>query len=134
MPAAYAQLRGNVFANNFSTSEYYTNLTQPPQVKTRVSGKRAEPQGPGRYLIKELRIETFHPDGKPEVVIEAPECIYDYTSRMASSAGHLKIRTGDGQFAVTGEGFLWQPATPNLIISNRVNTLIRQPPKAPAKK
>lgn len=131
---ARAQLPGSILANNFTTTEYYTNLTQPPQIKTRVKGKRAEPQSEGKYLLKELRIETFHPDGTPEVIIEAPECVYDYSSRTANSAGPLRMRTGDGQFTLSGVGFLWQPGEPNLIISNRVDTLIRPQPKSPAKK
>ena len=130
LPSAHAQLSGNLFSDDFSTSEYYTNKSQ---VKMRLSGKRAQPSGPGRYLIKQLRLETFHEDGEPEITIEAPECLYDFTARTASSPGPLKIQAGGGRFLITGEGFLWQQAQASLIISNRVSTLVRELPKPKSK-
>jgi len=125
-PRADAQLSGSLFSDDFSTSEYYTNKAQ---VKMRLSGKRAQPSGPDGYLIKQLRLETFHEDGLPEITIEAPECLYNFKARTASSPGPLKIHAGGDRFVITGEGFLWQAAQASLIISNRVSTLVYELPK-----
>jgi len=99
----------------------------------RLSGKHPHPSGPGRYRVQQLRLETFHEDGEPEITIEAPECLYDFKARTASSPGRLKILAGGDRFVVTGEGFLWQQAQASLIISNRVSTLVRELPKPKAK-
>jgi hypothetical protein len=116
----------NLFADQFSTSEYYTNNTQ---LKLKLSGKKATPAGFGKYLVQQLKLETFEPDGARQVTIEAPECLYDFTERTASSAGELKIELGEGRLFVTGEGFLWKQSQSSLIISNRVETRAREFPK-----
>jgi len=127
---AHAQLTGSLFSDDFTTSEYYTNKAQ---VKMRLSGKRAQPSGPGRYLIKQLRLETFYEDGQPQITIEAPECVYDFSGRTASSPGPLKILLGDDRARITGEGFLWQQAQSSLIISNQVHTRLRDVPNSISK-
>ena len=129
-PPAHAQLTGSLFSEDFSTSEYYTNKSQ---IRMRLSGKRAQPSGPGRYVVNQLRLETFQEDGQREITIEAPECLYDFTARTASSPGPLKILLGEGRMSVAGEGFLWQQAQASLIISNRVRTLVRELPNSKAK-
>jgi hypothetical protein len=92
-----------------------------------LSGAEAIPQPNGQILIKELRVETYHPDGRVDFIVEAPDCAYDLSRRVASSAGPLSARTADGRFAITGEGFRWQQTNSNLIISNSVHTVLRPP-------
>ena len=116
-----------LFSDNFTTSEYYTNNTQ---LKSRLTGKKATPLGAERYLITQLRLELFEENGQRQLIIEAPECVYDYRARNASSAGPLKIVLGEGRLSVTGEGFLWQQAQSSLMISNRVYTRLRDLPKS----
>ena len=111
-------------ATNFTMSEYFA----PPhdlQMKSLVSGREAQPQTGGRYLIKGLRIETFDEQGTQQAVVEAPECVYDGTTRTARSAGRLRAVSTQGQFIVTGEGFLWRQDDSMLLISNRVHTIVR---------
>jgi len=130
LASAQTKLSASLFSDDFRFSEYYTNKTQ---VRMRLSGKRAQPSGPERYLVRELRLETFYEDGQPEITIETPECFYDFAARTVNSAGPLSIRMGDGRLTVTGEGFLWQQAQSLLIISNRVNTKLRELPKSNSK-
>jgi hypothetical protein len=110
-------------ATDFTTIEYYEAPNQR-QVKTILSGAEALPQSGGRLIIRQLKLQTFALDGKPEMVVTAPECIYDTLGGTARSAGPLQLQTGDGKFRVSGEGFLWRQANSSLTISNQVRTVI----------
>jgi len=110
-------------ASDFTSIEYF----EPPhqqQMKSRLSGAEAQPQTGGLLVIKQLKLETFTQDGKPEIIVTAPECVYDTFNRVASSPGHLQAQTGDGKFRVEGDGFLWRQNDSFLTISNNVYTVI----------
>ena len=112
------------WGKNFSVPEYY----DPPhqnQMKSLLAGAEAQLQADGTFLIKELKLETYRENGEREIVVMSPECVYDSARRVASSASRLQIQTGDGQFSIEGEGFLWQQTNFSLIISNHVHTTIR---------
>jgi hypothetical protein len=118
-----AQQTGVQHANNFTTTEYY----EPPhqqQIKSIMSGAEALPQPGGLLIIKQLKLETFNLDGKLELTVIAPECIYDTLNGVANSAGHLQVRTGDGKILTAGDGFLWRQSDQKLTISNNVCTVI----------
>jgi len=118
-----AQQNGVQHANNFTTTEYY----EPPhqqQIKSILSGAEALPQPGGLLIIKQLKLETFNLDGKLELTVIAPECIYDTLNGVANSAGHLQVRTGDGKILTAGDGFLWRQSDQKLTISNNVCTVI----------
>jgi len=117
-----AQQNGVQHANNFTTTEYY----EPPhqqQIKSILSGAEALPQPGGLLIIKQLKLETFNLDGKLELTVIAPECIYDTLNGVANSAGHLQVRTGDGKILTAGDGFLWRQSDQKLTISNNVCTV-----------
>jgi hypothetical protein len=110
-------------ASDFTSVEYF----EPPhqrQMKSRLSGAEAQPQAGGLLAIKRLKLETFNVDGKPEVIVTAPECVYDTFKQTASSPGHLQLQTGDGKIHVEGDGFLWRQNDSSLTISNHVRTVI----------
>jgi hypothetical protein len=122
-PNGRAQLNGFQHANGFTSTEYY----EPPhqqQIKSIMSGAEALPQPGGLLIIKQLKLETFNLDGKLELTILAPECIYDTLNGVANSAGHLQVRTGDGKILTAGDGFLWRQSEQLLTISNNVCTVI----------
>ena len=110
-------------ASDFVSIEYY-DAPHQRQIKSRMSGAEALPQAGGLLLIKQLRLETFSPDGKPEIVADAPGCVYDPLKGTARSPGPLRVRTGDGKFRIEGEGFSWRQNDSVLTISNRVETVI----------
>lgn len=112
-------------AENFTTSEYF-DAPNEKQIKSLITGAEAQPQSGGRYLLKQLKIETFRVTGEREIVIEAPACVYDSVARTAGSAGRLQIQSGDGRFSVAGEGFLWQEREGRLTISNQVRSVIQR--------
>lgn len=122
-PGIRAQQNGVQHANDFTSTEYY-GPTNQQQIKSIVSGAEALPQPGGLLIIKQLKLRTFYPDGKPEIIVTAPECLYDTMSGTASSTGPLHLQTGDGKFRVEGEGFLWRQTNSFLIISNNVRTVI----------
>jgi len=109
--------------SNFTSVEYYPAPNQQ-QIKSRLSGAEAQPLSGGLLAIKQLKLETFGPDGKSEIVVSAPECLYDQLGGTASSAGRLQVQYRDGKIRIEGEGFLWRQSDSFLTISNRISTVL----------
>lgn len=107
----------------FNSVEYYPAPAQM-QVKSRLSGADAQPLEGGLLDIKQLRLEMFATNGGLQVVVTAPECVYDVPNQIANSSGKLFLHDGDGKIQVEGEGFLWRQNDSSLTISNRVRTTI----------
>lgn len=113
-------------ASNFTTETYF----EPPheqQIKMRLSGAEASPLPGGLLDVKQLRIEMFNVEGKPQLIVRAPQCTYSPFDGVARSAGRLKLKSGDGKFQVEGEGFLWRQGDSSLTISNHVHTVVDLP-------
>jgi len=123
---AVARAQSNVVshASDFTSVEYYPAPNQQ-QMKSRLSGAEAQPLPGGLLAIKQLKLETFGLDGKSEIVVNAPECVYDQLSGTASSAGRLQVQYQEGKIRVEGEGFLWRQSDSFLTISNRVSTVLK---------
>jgi hypothetical protein len=114
-------------ASDFSSVEYF----EPPHqtlMKSRLSGAEAQPQAGGLLVIKQLKLEMFDTNGTVEMVVKAPDCVYDTMHGVASSPGHLRLETGDGKSHVEGDGFLWRQTNSFLAISNNVHTVIETAP------
>lgn len=111
-------------ANDFTSVEYYEAPNQQ-QIKTRLAGAEGVPLAGGLLVVKQLKLETFDVTGKPEWLIEAPECVYDTVKSTASSPGKVHLQTGDGKVSVEGEGFLWRQTDSFLTISNRQHTVLK---------
>jgi hypothetical protein len=112
------------YATNFSSVAYF----EPPhelQVKARLSGAEASPLPGALFDLKEMKVEKFSVDGRLEAVVEAPQCVYAPLDHVATSPGHLELRSGDGKFRVEGDGFLWEEGEQSLMISNHVHTVIK---------
>ncbi len=95
------------------------------QMKSLLEGARAQRQPDGRIVVTQARCQTFTPAGQGELVVEAPECVYDPKQRTIRSAGALHVRTADDRLAIAGEGFTWQQTNSTLLVSNRVHTRLR---------
>ena len=120
---AAAQTNVVSHANDFTSVEYYPAPNQQ-QMKSRLSGTEAQPLPGGLLAIKQLKLEMFKPDGQPEIIVNAPRCVYNQLDGTASSPGLLEVQTGDGKVRVKGEGFLWRQSDSFLYISNQVHTVI----------
>jgi len=112
-------------ATDFNSVQYYGPPHQQ-DIEHLFSGAEAEPLPGGLLLIKQVKIERFDLTGKLLLVAEAPECIYDPVNDVASSAGEIHVRTGDGKLKIDGEGFLWRKNDSLFTISNQVNTVIEK--------
>ena len=109
------------------TSEAYFEPPHEQQIKMRLAGAEASPLPGGLLEVKNLKVEKFDTTGKTEAVVQAPQCTYAPLEGVASSGGHLEMRTGDGKFRVEGDGFLWRQNESSLTISNHVRTVIEMP-------
>lgn len=105
---------------------------QTNRLKSLVLGDQAEPQPGGLVLVKTVRLANFFPDGQTNVIARAPECFVASERREVFSAGHLELETGNRRFFIEGDGWLCRLSNFHLTLTNRVRTVIRQEPAAPA--
>lgn len=112
-------------ASPFNVVEYFL-APHHTQMKLQVTGSEARFEADKKVRLTQMKLQTFREDGQRDIVIEAPDCLYDPTRRVASSPGRLKVQTGDESFSVEGQGFLWRQEDSNLVISNDVRSLVQR--------
>ena len=98
------------------------------KIKSLLTGEKATPQKNGYILVEEARLETYVYDGGSrniDLIIEAPRCLFNFRTRVASSAGNMKVSRADGQAAIEGRGFVWDQRSSTLVISNDVQTVMK---------
>jgi len=98
-------------------------------LKAIFASQSVQPLSGPNLLAQQFRMRTIK-DGdekKTEMVIEAPECIYNTDSHVASSPGALSVYNAETNFLIQGVGFLSVLNTNNaqLTISNQVQTFLR---------
>lgn len=94
------------------------------RLKSMLTGKEARSEAGDHILITELRVETYGADAKVDMIVEAPQCVFDRKSRVATSEGSVEAHSADGRFFISGEGFEWRQADAHLVLSNRVHTIL----------
>src|SRR4030095_7364671 len=114
---------------DFKVPEYYPNAAPGAtnRLKSLLTGAEARPRPDGLVFVKEPRIQSFSEAGETQVVVKAAECVYDYKTKTASSTNTVQFQTADGKFYLEGLGFGWEQTNSNLIVSNKVRTLINRP-------
>ena len=125
-PAMFGKITG------FKVPEFFDPPNQR-QVRAMLTGAEAIPDADGRIKIRELQVETFRETGERELVVTAPDCIYDPKARTASSSGPIQARTEDRRLQIEGRGFLLVMTNKTLTISNNIHTVIRDVGTAPKK-
>ena len=98
------------------------------KIKSLLTGEKATPQKDGYILVEEARLETYVYDGairNIDLIIEAPRCLFNFRTRVASSAGNMEVSRADGQAAIEGQGFVWDQQSTVLVISNDVRTVMQ---------
>jgi lipopolysaccharide export system protein LptA len=111
-------------AQGFQAADFYG----PPhetQMKSFLKGAQARPLDNGLLLVVQAVLETFRETGERELMVQAPECLYDTTNKTANSAGSMHAQTADTKFSIEGEGFLWRQTNSSLYISNNVHTVVQ---------
>lgn len=109
---------------NVKFPDYYGYPNQS-KLRTLVQGSSVTPLGTNLYRVKNVHIESFTLAGEPEAIVDAPDCVYDHRTRIASSDGPIKARSADGQMKIEGTGFMLTMTNKSLLISNNVRTVIR---------
>jgi lipopolysaccharide export system protein LptA len=108
----------------FGPGGYYGPPYQK-QLKSLLTGTKAQQQPGGLYLITDGKFETFLENGQREMLVEAPQCFYDERGdHSIRSAGPLRVQAADGKFSIDGQGFMWRQTNSFLFISNRVHTIV----------
>jgi lipopolysaccharide export system protein LptC len=77
------------------------------------------------YQVRDFRVESFNSDGTPNLIGEAPQCQLNVATKSVSSSGPLTVSQVGGLFSLSGEGFEWNHESGQLVLSNRVRTVIR---------
>ena len=106
----------------FKFAEYFSE--RQTQMKSLLEGATGRRRDDGTILLTGAKLQTFKLNGDPEITVEAPQCVHDPKTRSVSSEGALSVRTADGKFALSGEGFRYGQTNQWLIISNNVRTTI----------
>jgi len=108
---------------------------EPPhelQMQSYLEGSESEMGPNGTVIIHDAKLQTFHEDGSREMIVNAPQCLYDYNSHIVRSDGPLKVQTWDDNnkraLQLQGSnGFYWQETNSLLIVSNQQKTTISGP-------
>ena len=65
-------------------------------------------------------------DGKSNLVVTTPQCVFDLRNKVVSSTDALQARSVSGELSLEGEGFECRLADERLVVSNRVHAVIRK--------
>ncbi|HTA31542.1 MAG TPA: hypothetical protein VK731_13705 [Candidatus Cybelea sp.] len=114
------------YSTRMTTQRLYYDPPNQDKVKMELSGETITNSDAGA-LITGAKMRSYSvAGGPPQLTAETASCVFDVSTFKISSTNLLQARTGDDNFYVEGVGFLWQKATPDLTLSNRVHTIIRQ--------
>jgi hypothetical protein len=126
--AADQPVGGNSAKGFYSPLDYFP----PPhelQMRSYLEGTESEMGPNGTIILHNAKLQTFHEDGSKEMIMSAPQCVYDYGSHIVHSDGPLKMQMWDENnqhaYQVQGSnGFYWQQTNSLLIVSNQQKTTI----------
>ena len=62
--------------------------------------------------------------GNSDFIVEAKSCLWDQKTGLTTSSGSLSLRSADGLFALSGEGFRFDAKKSALVVSNAVTSRI----------
>src|SRR2546430_12838037 len=122
LSAKHIRAQQPIEGSNFKVGE----LFDPPneqQLKSLIEGARWRHQG-SQTVVYDAKVQSFRTNGAVQIIIEAPESFYDETRKAVNSSGPVQFRTADGQFFLSGVGFLWLQTNSTLYISNQVKTVV----------
>jgi hypothetical protein len=97
------------------------------QMRSFLEASEGEMGSNGTTILRDAKLQTFREDGSKEMIVSAPQCIYDYAKGVVNSSGPLKVQTWDEKREVQlqgSEGFYWRQTNSFLIISNHQTTTI----------
>ncbi|MCI0748467.1 MAG: hypothetical protein L0Y58_23925 [Verrucomicrobia subdivision 3 bacterium] len=95
-------------------------------LKMLLIGKSVDLRADSTFFIQQMRIEHYGPDGRTNLVAHAPDCVLDRVRNTASSASRLEVQAETGSLFLEGQGFFCNLTNLNLLLSNRVETRLRE--------
>lgn len=107
----------------------YFDAPHELQMRSYLEGSQSEMGPNGTVILHDAKLKTFNEDGSTEMIVDAPQCVYDYTKHVVTSTGALQVQTWDANnkrsLQLQGSnGFYWQQTNSYLIVSNRQITTI----------
>lgn len=121
-----AQFPTGIKISNFAASDPFPAPNQA-RMQYILTGAEGRPQTSNTFVLTKVKLQTFRASGEREMIVEAPECVFEEKAKAARSEGKLSLQSGDGKLSVEGEGFNCQMAGKILIISNNVRAVILRP-------
>ena len=97
------------------------------KIMSLLTGEKATPQKNGYILVEEATLETYVYDGaikNIDLIIHSPKCLFNISTRVASSADSMTVKRADGQAMIEGRGFAWDQRNGTLVISNAVKSVM----------
>jgi len=89
------------------------------------TGSEHKPLSVTLVQIKNFQVETYQPDGTPNLQGTAPECQLNLSTRQINSSGPLHLTQAGGAFTLSAVGFAWDQESERLQLSNRVQATFR---------
>lgn len=91
-----------------------------------LKGSDARQAANGMLEILNAHVDLFNADNSLDLTIETPQCLYQNTTKVASSSRELSVKTGDGRLTLQGVGFSWQQNNSSLVVSNSVRAVLQR--------
>ncbi len=104
-------------------AQYNQKTGKPEWVATYQS---ASPIANDTELIQGLQLVLFNSEGRSNLVVATPQCVFDLRNKVVSSTEALQARSVSGEMSLEGEGFECRLADERLVISNRVHAVIQK--------
>jgi hypothetical protein len=113
----------------FSAKLKYFDPPHELQVQYYIEGSESEMGPNGTVILHNAKLQSFREDGSREMIVNAPQCFFDYGQHIARSSGPLQVLTWDDshkrELQLQGSnGFYWQQTNDLLIVSNKQCTTI----------
>lgn len=125
------QLSRQLKARDVKFPEFYENpmtgKSQTNRLKGLLMGTEGQYLSNELFLVTQMRLEHYQPDGKTNVIAKAPQCFFDNETHVAWSTGRLEVVGVGGTLRIEGrQGFQVMMTNSSLVVSNRVRTVLRQ--------
>lgn len=116
-------------AKGFKAPLNYFKAPHELQVQSYLEGSESELGPNGSVILHDMKLQTYREDGSKEMVVTAPQCVYDTRQQIVTSTGALQVQTWDlnnnHEVHLQGSnGFYWEQTNSFLIVSNQQSTTI----------
>lgn len=98
-----------------------------------LTGTGADTRPDGTVSLATARVEQYDAKGRTNanIIVLATNCAVDLRQSRVWSADGLRVMTADSQLTLEGVGFTWSQTNSELVVSNRIRTLVRKNPERP---